>query len=868
MSTSNRHSNQFEVKKRLHVPCTSQSRCIDRDFQTPPMLPMDSNNTQVATHRESIGNIKRMFARNKSKSFDNLTHQPSFEEAKVVHKNTFRSLNARTSVNSLAKSTPLIQQQVYKTPIKTADCSKRTNYLDDKIVPKYSPESSKRRYSQQTTEWEAPCLYEAYPQALKYSFLPASTLSAETILRTSSYRQGNKPSQDLLEQRSDQRHLNQASIQAESLVRKRIVNTKSLHKRKSTRVLEKLEWTRKIYVLVPSGYLLQYSGAGPVDRVPEKIMKLEKDSVAFASDVIPGKHWVLQVSNALNSDGTSADTRSLLSRLTQRGSEYKKIATSFLLVLDSAEELVSWITVLRKEINTLGEAIQISEKSKCYYEKPLPPLELPRRRVLIHRNSDLSPEAQRLDMISPKPNSNTADKRRMEGRPRSVCSSKSGRHSPLAFRPSTGDCSTPNSFISHDGRRLQSLSGSQHRSSYTSSGQRTLLTSPGSSPCSSPNIDSCDSCHSQISAKDSNSKPLWAGLAEVRKSTTSVKYTEHEQDYFNFNRTSGPSPGILPHRSTLTINYSHQSSSIKESSTFASHTVKSTRKLTDPSTKPQSNSSHIIHLHCPKTSSQITDFQPTNRNSRRTSQQGPIHRIIPPTRESGDATTLFQNTLGPSSETTAKTAQVGSKYSGPRVRESPEGSRRRGDRGRTRRENINGEPRVELESAFPFKLSHGSRRSRLQVESRCLYKAQLTYDDDEDFITVKPSRRASISRAIDAPKMRRVSSDDGPLTTLSYAHHIAHQLASQCHWRPSKCAHSSSSYYVKPGSYCSRDTTSPEVPRATARPRRSLLNILQSSPPMPPPSCALPPLPTVGRRGRAAEPGGNGWEGGRAAAGG
>ncbi|SZF01156.1 unnamed protein product [Blumeria hordei] len=808
-----------------------------------------------------------MFARNKPKSFDNLNHQPSFEEVKVVHKNTFRSFNARTSVNSHTKSTPLIQPQGYKTLVKTVDCSKRKNYLGDKMVPKYSPESSKRCYSQQTTEWEAPCLYEAYPQALKYSFLPASTLSAETILRTSSHRQGNKLSHDISEQNSDQRHLNQASLQADSLVRKRITNTKSLHKRKSTRVLEKLEWTRKIYVLVPSGYLLQYSGAGPVDRVPEKIMKLEKDSVAFASDVIPGKHWVLQVSNALNSDGTSADTRSLLSRLTQRGSEYKKIATSFLLVLDSAEELVSWITVLRKEINTLGEAIQSSEKSKCYYEKPLPPPELPSRRVLIHRNSDLSSDAQRLDIISTKSNSSTADKRRTESRPRSMCSSKSGRHSPLAFRPSTGDCSTPNSFISHDGRRLQSLSGSQHRSSYMSSGQRTLLTSPGSSPCSSPNIDSCDSHHFKIS-KDSKSKPLWAGQAEVRKSTTSIKYTEHEQDYFNFNRCSGPSSGILPHRPTLTINYSHQSSSFKESSTFAHHTVKSTRKLVDPSTKPQSNSSHIIHLHCPKIASQTTDFQPTDRNSRRISQQGPIHRIIPLARETEDATTLFRNTLGPSSEIAAKTAQVGSKDSAPRVCESSGGSRRRSDRGRTRREKVSGEPRDELESAFPFKLSHGSRRSRLQIESRCLQKTQLTYDDDEDFITVKPSRRASISRAIDAPKMRRVSSDDGPLTTLSYAHHIAHQLSSQCHWRPSKCAHSSSSYYVKPGAYCSRDAPSREVTRSTARPRRSLLNILQSSPPMPPPSCALPPLPTAERRGGAAEGGGNGWEGGRAGVGG
>ena len=35
---------------------------------------------------------------------------------------------------------------------------------------------------------------------------------------------------------------------------------------------------------------------------PEKILALSKDSVAFASDAIAGKHWVLQVSQHADDD--------------------------------------------------------------------------------------------------------------------------------------------------------------------------------------------------------------------------------------------------------------------------------------------------------------------------------------------------------------------------------------------------------------------------------------------------------------------------------------------------------------------------------------------------------------------------------------
>src|SRR5690606_25901613 len=94
--------------------------------------------------------------------------------------------------------------------------------------------------------------------------------------------------------------------------------------------INKSEWSQKIFVLVTSGYLLQYKGEGHFDRLPEKMMQLNKDSVAFASDAIPGKHWVVQVSQALDDEGTVAPEKSkgLFSRLSFQGAVARRATKS------------------------------------------------------------------------------------------------------------------------------------------------------------------------------------------------------------------------------------------------------------------------------------------------------------------------------------------------------------------------------------------------------------------------------------------------------------------------------------------------------------------------------------------------------------
>ncbi len=109
-----------------------------------------------------------------------------------------------------------------------------------------------------------------------------------------------------------------------------------------------------------SGHVLQYSNDGSLDRLPDKVLTLGKDSAAFACDLIPGKHFVLQISQSPNEDGTVSlrPKPSLLARLRSQNAPAGKTSTSFLLVLESAEEMGSWMSTVRKEIDNFGSKRQ------------------------------------------------------------------------------------------------------------------------------------------------------------------------------------------------------------------------------------------------------------------------------------------------------------------------------------------------------------------------------------------------------------------------------------------------------------------------------------------------------------------------------
>lgn len=324
--------------------------------------------------------------------------------------------------------------------------------------------------------WEPPPLFQAYPQAIKHTHLPACTASAEAVLR----QHHSKSSMSL------RGSLNQSLLalgMADDTGGEQSDSSKKKHRRNTSTSSLKLEWTTKIFVLVTSGYLLQYSGDGSFDRLPEKILQLGKDSAAFASDVIPGRHWVLQVSSAADPEGvTSSVGNPLLSRLAFRSIERRQTA-DFLMVFEGADEMDGWIATLRREIEALGGKKNLSETGKPkvdeYVEQQLRNQTSQRTlvmrdpgkfsRVISHEESWDQPPT----MSSPDIHLHLADSR--------------------SVREQSFDDKSTASGISHDGRQLDALRDSTHRLSYISSGQRTIVTSAGSSPACSPIRDSFSS---------------------------------------------------------------------------------------------------------------------------------------------------------------------------------------------------------------------------------------------------------------------------------------------------------------------------------------------------------------------------------------
>lgn len=112
----------------------------------------------------------------------------------------------------------------------------------------------------------------------------------------------------------------------------------------------------KIFFLINGPYILQYNGDSNGDALPEKILVLDRETVAFACDAVPGRPWVLQISKThcppVKSQGQTL--RPSWSKLTLRQPEERRTASAVLLIFNDAEELYSWLFAVRKEIEDLG----------------------------------------------------------------------------------------------------------------------------------------------------------------------------------------------------------------------------------------------------------------------------------------------------------------------------------------------------------------------------------------------------------------------------------------------------------------------------------------------------------------------------------
>ncbi|PLB47764.1 peptidase family M20/M25/M40 protein, partial [Aspergillus steynii IBT 23096] len=230
-----------------------------------------------------------------------------------------------------------------------------------------TPSKSRGRQSEEKpsedSAWKPPPLFQAFPQSIKHDTLPCPGLSIDSILRfhaTSAAKSGNVRDEDHAAQ-----HTNKGAGADDPAVRKKKEDKeKRKHLRSLSETIGKTEWSQKIYVLTTSGYILQYPNGGKHDRLPEKMLQLGPKSVAFASDAIPGKHWVLQVSQS-SEDQPSTNTethRPLLSRLGFHRSHAKRLARSFLLVFHTPEDLSSWLLAVRAQIEARGGKKYVTER--------------------------------------------------------------------------------------------------------------------------------------------------------------------------------------------------------------------------------------------------------------------------------------------------------------------------------------------------------------------------------------------------------------------------------------------------------------------------------------------------------------------------
>ncbi|MCJ1402097.1 hypothetical protein MMC11_005316 [Xylographa trunciseda] len=446
-------------------------------YEKPPKIPASAPGAPPLQRRISRGGLRSLFTRTKSakdvkreKQLESTTEEDYLTKSPVLKsatpagssvKNGRSSFTQDSSSTSMLEITPNSRQQ----PILKATT----------VVQPADQPARKERPVQSLKTWNPPPLFQAYPQAVKHSNLPAPVSSVDAILRMEKQRRVNEKKQGFSQSTADMspEQVEEGDNQQEG------VQLKGHKPRRSSGA--HIEWTSKVYVLATSGFLLQYAGDGNFDRLPEKILQLGKDSAAFASDVIPGKHWVLQILQASDEAGATTNSTSVLSRLGFR-SEKRRSVSSFLLVLDSPEEMNSWLVAVRKEIEALGgKRYRPDVGMRKTTDEVIRQLrDKPSRRYLVKRDPNQFSNPRATQPVSRNNNGpgimeEYASSDYAEQGPSNVEEHTSLRPAQLAASRA----------LAPEGTSVDGLRGSS-RSSYTSSGTRTSATLFTASPAPSP----------------------------------------------------------------------------------------------------------------------------------------------------------------------------------------------------------------------------------------------------------------------------------------------------------------------------------------------------------------------------------------------
>ncbi|KAI0017529.1 hypothetical protein F4780DRAFT_590864 [Xylariomycetidae sp. FL0641] len=669
--------------------------------------------------------------------------------------------------------------------------SRQSSSGKDKPLP-LTPQKAKAA----ARHWEAPPLFQAYPQAVKHATLPTFNKSVDALARMSEAKN------NIL----SHSNLSQSTLspdQAEFGVEK-----KSEAARKKLRVKGAFEWTSKIYVLVTSGYLLQYAAEGNHDRAPEKILQLSSDSAAFASDLIPGKHWVLQVASSTDSDGNpSHESKSLRSKLSIRGVEKRQVS-NMLLVCNTPEDMDDWLAILRQEIESLGGRKKLSETGTPETNEAAARLRTQTsQRTLVVRDPD------RFSRISTHDFSYTQENALVG--PAEDDYNISG---PWRASESTLDDGSTASLVSADGQNLDNLR--ENRFSFMSYGQRTTVTSAGSSPAGSPNRVSFssqgeDQC-GPSAGSDVCMRPNAAAIAERRQSMQTVLSGHDPQTDGSIHRHSVVSTGSsdnghfsVPY--TANVRLSSQQAAAPESVTIrvsppSDHDspAKTARRpppralamsrplsvvVDQPSPisprSPKSASRAISPVQDPFVEEHESPSPSSSRTSKPCGQPTPGPYAFPKRRSS-----LLPGRL--ESETCAQNTSSSENFEAPEC--IPRSASSLGSYGPSRRL-----------SATPVKTATSAKRSSYQPDTRRCPDFKFPF--------------SAYNKQGDLPRSGKTK---GPAS--------------------SKCAPRRSATSLRPDS--TSQSLGVGMPSKALLSRRSMPQLAEGPPPAPPPTCALPPIPT------------------------
>lgn len=284
----------------------------------------------------------------KAKSVDRKTSRYSvfdlFSKPKVQTARGYHEPGLETQSEQLDTKSHVIPEQPEEKTGKVETTSSRKHVPPPLSLSRSPPPEP----AHTVTPWKAPPLFQAYPQSIRHGILQSPAMSMETLVRVQHMRlqtgfsSGSLPA---VRENADSEAGQDGSRSAS---------------RRFSMMTEAPEVADKIFVLVTAGRLVQYAGDGNYDRLPERVLQLGAQSAAFVCDLIPGKHYVVQVVQQVQVDAGGSgqvNKRSILSRLRSGpAASSRKSTASILLVFNSAEDMDGWLKVIRAVIEQLGGA--------------------------------------------------------------------------------------------------------------------------------------------------------------------------------------------------------------------------------------------------------------------------------------------------------------------------------------------------------------------------------------------------------------------------------------------------------------------------------------------------------------------------------